>query len=83
MARLPRYVLVGQPQHVIVRGNNREPIFYADEDYRFYLETLKKACAKHQCDVHAYVLMTNHVHLLITPNKSDGLSKVIQMLGRY
>lgn len=83
MARLPRYVLVGQPQHVIVRGNNREPIFYADEDYRFYLETLKKACAKHQCDVHAYVLMTNHVHLLITPNKSDGVSKVIQMLGRY
>jgi putative transposase len=83
MARLPRYVLVGQPQHVIVRGNNREPIFYADEDYRFYLETLKKACAKHQCDVHAYVLMTNHVHLLITPNKSDGLSKVIQKLGRY
>ena len=83
MARLPRYVLVGQPQHVIVRGNNREPIFYADDDYRFYLETLKKACAKHQCDVHAYVLMTNHVHLLITPHKSDGLSKVIQMLGRY
>ena len=56
MARLPRYVLVGQPQHVIVRGNNREPIFYAEDDYRFYLETLKKACAKHQCDVHAYVL---------------------------
>ena len=83
MARLPRYVLVGQPQHVIVRGNNREPIFYAEDDYRFYLETLKKACAKHQCDVHAYVLMTNHVHLLITPYKSDGLSKVIQMLGRY
>jgi putative transposase len=83
MARLPRYVLVGQLQHVIVRGNNREPIFYAEEDCRFYLETLKKACTKHQCDVHAYVLMTNHVHLLITPNKSDGLSKVIQMLGRY
>ena len=83
MARLPRYVLVGQPQHVIVRGNNREPIFYGDDDYRFYLETLKKACMKHQCDVHAYVLMTNHVHLLITPHKSDGLSKVIQMLGRY
>jgi len=69
MAQLPRYVLVGQPQRVIVRGNNREPVFYADEDYRFYLETLKKACSKHQCDVHAYVLMTNHVHLLITPNK--------------
>ncbi len=83
MARLPRFVIVDQPQHIIVRGNNREPIFYADDDYQFYLETLKKACSKHQCDIHAYVLMTNHVHLLITPHKNDGLSKVIQMLGRY
>ncbi len=83
MARLPRFVLVGHPQHVIIRGNNREPIFYADEDYQFYLEKLKKACDKHECDIHAYVLMTNHVHLLITPHKKDGISKVIQMLGRY
>lgn len=83
MARLPRFVLVGQPQHVIIRGNNKEPIFYADEDYQFYLDKLKLACDKHDCDLHAYVLMTNHVHLLITPNKKDGLSKVMQMLGRY
>jgi len=83
MPRLPRFVLVGHPQHVIVRGNNREPIFYADEDYQFYLEKLLKACNKHNCDIHAYVLMTNHVHLLITPHKKDGISKVIQMLGRY
>lgn len=83
MARLPRFVLVGHPQHVIIRGNNREPIFYADEDHEFYLEKLKKACEKHQCDIHAYVLMTNHVHLLITPHKKDGISKAIQMLGRY
>ena len=83
MARLPRFVLVGHPQHVIIRGNNREPIFYADEDYQFCLEKLKKACDKHECDIHAYVLMTNHVHLLITPHKKDGISKVIQMLGRY
>jgi len=83
MARLPRFTLVGYPQHVIVRGNNREPIFYADEDYQFYLEKLQQACNKHQCDLHAYVLMTNHVHLLITPHKEGGISKVIQMLGRY
>ena len=43
MPRLPRFILVGHPQHVIVRGNNREPIFYADEDYKFYLEKLKLA----------------------------------------
>ena len=83
MARLPRFNIVGQAQHVIVRGNNREPIFYADEDYLFYLEKLKQACEKHECDLHAYVLMTNHLHLLITPNKEDGLSKAMQMIGRY
>jgi putative transposase len=83
MARLPRFNLPGHPQHVIVRGNNREPIFYADDDYRFYLEKLKQACDKHQCDVHAYVLMTNHVHFLITPHTGNGLSKAIQMIGRY
>ena len=83
MARLPRFIIPGQSQHVIVRGNNRDPIFYADEDYRFYLEKLKLACDKHHCDLHAYVLMTNHVHLLITPHKDDGISKVMQMVGRY
>lgn len=83
MPRLPRFVLVGHPQHVIIRGNNREPIFYADEDYQFYLEKLLKACEKHDCEIYAYVLMTNHVHLLITPFKKDGISKVIQMVGRY
>ncbi len=83
MARLPRFIIIGQPQHLIVRGINKEPIFYANKDYEFYLEKLKAACDKHDCALHAYVLMTNHVHLLITPNKKDGLSKVIQMLGRY
>lgn len=83
MARLARFVIPGQPQHVIVRGNNREPIFYADEDYTFYLDKLQRACAKHQCDVHAYVLMTNHVHLLITPRTEQSIGKTLQMLGRY
>ena len=83
MARLPRFNIVGQAQHVIIRGNNREPIFYSDEDYLFYLEKLQQACVKHECELHAYVLMTNHVHLLITPNKTDGISKAMQMIGRY
>ena len=83
MARLPRFVLAGHPQHVIIRGNNRDPIFYSDEDYHFYLDKLQDACVKHQCDIHAYVLMTNHVHLLITPHTVDGISKTMQMLGRY
>jgi len=83
MARLPRFVIPGHPQHVIVRGNNREAIFYENEDYTFYLNKLKDACKKHDCGLHAYVLMTNHVHLLITPQVENGISKLIQMIGRY
>jgi len=83
MARLPRFILPGQPQHVIQRGNNRQNIFRAKGDYQFYLEILLKAAQKHQCDIHAYVLMTNHVHLLVTPHTESGIGKMMQMLGRY
>ncbi len=83
MARLPRFVLPGHPQHVIQRGNNREPVFFAKEDYRFYLEKLADACNRFQCELHAYGLMTNHVHLLITPTTETGIGKVLQSLGRY
>lgn len=83
MARLPRFVLVGHPQHLIIRGNNRDPVFVADQDYRFFLDKLADAAKKHHCEIHAYVLMTNHIHLLATPNTENGLSKMMQMLGRY
>lgn len=83
MARQPRFVLPGQPQHVIQRGNNRDVIFVADEDYRFYLEKLGDACERFECELHAYVLMTNHVHLLMTPYRGDGIGKVMQSVGRY
>lgn len=82
MARLPRYVIPGQPQHVIQRGNNRQAIFGADEDYRFFLDALGEAAARHCCDIHAYVLMTNHVHLLMTPHDGMGIGKVMQSVGR-
>lgn len=83
MARLPRMVIPDQPQHIIVRGNNRSEIFCCDANYRFYLDKLLAACKKHDCQVHAFVLMTNHVHLLITPFTETSLSKTMQMLGRY
>ena len=83
MARLPRFMIPGQPQHVILRGNNRTEIFCADSDYLFYLEKLQLACDKHGCTIHAYVLMTNHVHLLISPSREPSLPKAMQMLGRY
>ena len=83
MSRQPRFVLPDQPQHVIQRGNNRDVIFVADDDYRFYLEKLGVACKRFGCDIHAYVLMTNHVHLLMTPHTEEGIGKVLQSLGRY
>ena len=83
MARLPRFVISGQPQHIIQRGNNRDVIFAADEDYQYYLQKLADACKKYECEIHAYVLMTNHVHLLLTPHTKNGISKVMQYIGRY
>ena len=66
MARKPHFTLPGVPQHVIQRGNNREPCLFTIEDYRFYLGALHAACHTYCCSAHAYVLMTNHVHLLAT-----------------
>lgn len=67
MPRRPRIKLAGIPQQLVQRGVNREPCFFADEDYQCYLHWLFKVAADWRCQVHAYVLMTNHVHLLVTP----------------
>ena len=61
MPRPTRLHLPGIPQHITQRGNNRQACFYAAEDYRLYLELLQAACRNHACELHAYVLMTNHV----------------------
>ncbi len=82
MARLPRLDMIGVPQHVIQRGNNRQPCFFAEQDYRLYLNYLRSAAQKYNCAIHAYVLMTNHVHLLVTGHKHGALSSMMQSLGR-
>ncbi len=82
MPRKPRFNLAGISQHVIQRGNNREPCFYAEEDYRYYLDNLNKSAVKFNCHIHAYVLMTNHVHLLVTPMVDSSISQMMQALGR-
>ncbi len=82
MARLPRYFVKDQPLHVIQRGNNRELIFAANEDYRFYLHCLEEAARRHKLSIHAYVLMTNHVHLLASPAEEASLPKTLQSVGR-
>ncbi len=63
MVRRPRFALSGYPQHVIRRGNNREACFFDDADSRKYLASLVEAAEKYRCQVHAFVLMTNHVRL--------------------
>jgi putative transposase len=82
MARKPRFNVVGNPQHVIQRGNNRQATFFAEEDYRFYLDSLRQAARKYDCAIHAYVLMTNHVHLLVTQGQVESISRLMQSVGR-
>jgi len=82
MARQPRFGLAGVPQHVIQRGNNREPCFFADADYQFYRDCIHDAAARHRCGVHAYVFMTNHVHLPVTPETPNGVPPFMQHIGR-
>jgi putative transposase len=82
MARLPRLTLPGYPHHVIQRGNNRQPIFATVADYRALLDLLEENAKKFEVAVHAYVLMSNHFHLLATPQTVDGLPKMMQAVGR-
>jgi len=84
MPRPPRLELPGVAHHVIQRGNNRGTCFFGDADRRFYLKCLQEAAQRRGCAVHAYVLMGNHVHLLVTPAKAGGLGAMMQDLGgRY
>lgn len=82
MPRRSRIVLANTPLHIIQRGNNRQACFFADEDYVVYLEWLEEYAAKYDCTVHAYVLMTNHVHLLITPHTVEAASILMKSLGQ-
>ena len=82
MARLPRFFADGEALHVIQRGNNRDPVFSAEPDYLFYLDCLERAAREHALAIHAYVLMTNHVHLLATPSHETSLPKTLQSVGR-
>jgi len=82
MARLPRLSLPDCPQHIIQRGNNRQATFFADDDYTVYLDKLKEYAKKYKVSIHAYVLMTNHVHLLMAPENEYGISQLMQSLGR-
>ncbi len=82
MARLPRLTLPGYPHHVIQRGNNRQAIFAKTADYQRLLDLLDDNARQFDVAIHAYVLMSNHFHLLVTPQSSDGLPQMMQAVGR-
>lgn len=82
MARLPRIDLAGVPQHVVQRGNNRLPCFLDDDDRRRYLQGLRECLPRFGCDLHAYVLMSNHVHLLLTPGEVGAVSRMMHTFSR-
>jgi putative transposase len=82
MPRIPRILLPGVPVHHVQRGNNREPVFVDDRDRRLYRELLLEGCRRLECAVHAYVFMSNHVHLLLTPARADAIARLTQWMGR-
>jgi putative transposase len=82
MPRQPRARVTGYPIHIIQRGNDRKACFFADEDHRFFLDELGRLAKRFKCALHAYVLMTNHFHLLLTPEIPDGPSLLMKFLGQ-
>lgn len=82
MPRLTRLDIPNIPQHLVQRGNNRQPIFFDEDDYCCFLDYLREGLSKYSCQLHAYALMTNHVHLLVKPNETGAVSGLMQSLGR-
>ncbi len=82
MPRKPRASAAGVPEHIIQRGNNRQVTFTSEEDMKAYVTWLKEYAKKYEVNIHAWVLMTNHVHLLCTPMTATGISQMMQSLGR-
>ena len=84
MARLPRFNAPGQPQHIIQRGNNRAQIFSSTDDFHAFKDCVQAALQRTGCQIHAYVFMTNHVHLLMSQPRAGSIGKAMQSAsGRY
>lgn len=83
MPRKPRFFLPGVVCHVVQQGHSLQPVFFDVADYSVYLAYLAEAAERYACAIHAYVLMNNHVHLLVTPQDKQGISRMMQYVGRY
>lgn len=82
MPRKPRVSLAGVAEHIIQRGNNRQAIFACEYDMKAYVTWLKQYSKKYKVAIHAWVLMTNHVHILCSPANHSAISQMMQSLGR-
>jgi len=82
MPRRTRLKVAGVPVHIIQRGNNRQACFFADDDYLFFLDCLTRIAKRFRCALHAYVLMTNHFHLLLSSQLESGPSLLMKFLGQ-
>jgi len=83
MPRKPRFYLPGVPVHIVQRGHSREPVFFEADDYSAYLVWLQEAAQRYGCAIHACVLMTNHIHILATPDSKNSISRMMQYVGRH
>jgi putative transposase len=83
MSRRSRLIVPSQVHHTVQRGNNKQAIFLDNDDYLFYLKVLKEAIYKYQIAIHCYVLMPNHIHLLLTPQAETAPSQMMQFIGRF
>ncbi len=82
MPRRPRIVVPNIPLHIIQRGNNKQVCFFSDDDYLFYLQWLEEYASISECLIHSYVLMTNHVHILLTPKRINSAGDLLKRLGQ-
>jgi putative transposase len=83
MPRKPRFIIPDVPVHIVQRGHSRDPVFFEDADYLAYLSWLKTGTERYHCAIHAYVLMTNHIHILATPRDTDSITRMMQYVGRH
>jgi putative transposase len=81
MPRIQRLTVPGVALHVVQRGNNRQAVFFHESDYVAYLDLLFESSDRYEVSVHAYVCMTNHVHILVTPWDERSVSRLMQRLG--
>jgi putative transposase len=82
MARQPRFRIAGVAQFITQRGNNRQNVFFSEQDYLYYLDVLNETAIKYKCQIHAFALMSNHIYILATPTTLDGISQLMKGVGQ-